>query len=211
MRLRNTQQDPATLNQAAPSRPFRPFLLLPLALAALALVPATSQANSSETNYHPGLPSLESTPEATQNPAPKPKGHSGPSSEAPASSKPKTGSETTEGTPEGEPESGHRDRSGVTPPGKGGNHPPGAGGKQGHGSPQKPAGSERAGAPTKQQVKAGAGVPTPETDGGGSSPVVPILIAVAVLAALSVGAVLYRERKKGNDSDLRPGQAGRQT
>lgn len=31
--------------------------------------------------------------------------------------------------------------------------------------------------------------------GGGSSPVLPILIAVAVLAALSIGAVLYRQRR----------------
>lgn len=31
--------------------------------------------------------------------------------------------------------------------------------------------------------------------GGGSSPVLPILVAVAVLAALSIGAVLYRQRR----------------
>jgi MYXO-CTERM domain-containing protein len=33
------------------------------------------------------------------------------------------------------------------------------------------------------------------TDSGGSSPLVPILIAVAVLAAISVGAVLVRQRR----------------
>lgn len=33
--------------------------------------------------------------------------------------------------------------------------------------------------------------------GGGSSPVVPILIAVVVLAAISIGVVLYRQRKSG--------------
>lgn len=32
---------------------------------------------------------------------------------------------------------------------------------------------------------------------GGSSPVVPILIAVVVLAAISIGVVLYRQRKSG--------------
>ena len=35
--------------------------------------------------------------------------------------------------------------------------------------------------------------------GGGSSPVVPILIAVVVLAAISIGVVLYRQRKSDQD------------
>jgi hypothetical protein len=33
------------------------------------------------------------------------------------------------------------------------------------------------------------------SESGGSSPLVPILIAVAVLAAISVGAVLVRQRR----------------
>lgn len=41
------------------------------------------------------------------------------------------------------------------------------------------------------------------TDTGGSSPLVPILIAVAVLAAISVGAVLYRQRR-GSAGGLSP-------
>jgi len=36
---------------------------------------------------------------------------------------------------------------------------------------------------------------TTSADDGSSSPLVPILIAVAVLAAISVGAVLYRQRR----------------
>lgn len=38
---------------------------------------------------------------------------------------------------------------------------------------------------------------TTSADDGSSSPLVPILIAVAVLAAISVGAVLYRQRRGG--------------
>ena len=33
---------------------------------------------------------------------------------------------------------------------------------------------------------------------GGSSPLVPILIAIAVLAAISIGAVVYRQRRQGS-------------
>ena len=33
---------------------------------------------------------------------------------------------------------------------------------------------------------------------GGSSPLVPILIAIAVLAAISIGVVLYRQRRQGD-------------
>ena len=40
---------------------------------------------------------------------------------------------------------------------------------------------------------------TTSADDDSSSPLVPILIAVAVLAAISIGAVLYRQRR-GNDS-----------
>jgi cobalamin biosynthesis Mg chelatase CobN len=36
-------------------------------------------------------------------------------------------------------------------------------------------------------------------DGGSSSPLVPILIALAVLAAISVGVVLVRQRRQGDD------------
>lgn len=38
---------------------------------------------------------------------------------------------------------------------------------------------------------------SPSSSSGGSSPVVPILIAVVVLAAISIGVVLYRQRKSG--------------
>ena len=38
---------------------------------------------------------------------------------------------------------------------------------------------------------------TTSTNDSSSSPLVPILIAVAVLAAISVGAVLYRQRRGG--------------
>jgi cobalamin biosynthesis Mg chelatase CobN len=48
-----------------------------------------------------------------------------------------------------------------------------------------------------------------ESSGGGSSPVVPILIAVVVLAAISIGVVLYRQKQQsgnGPDGGRKPGQ-----
>ena len=46
-----------------------------------------------------------------------------------------------------------------------------------------------------------------ESSGGSSSPVVPILIAVVVLAAISIGVVLYRQKQSGKGPDGRePGQ-----
>ena len=50
----------------------------------------------------------------------------------------------------------------------------------------------------QEVAPATTGVPvSAESNGGSSSPVVPILIAVVVLAAISIGAVLYRQRKSG--------------
>jgi cytoskeletal protein RodZ len=37
---------------------------------------------------------------------------------------------------------------------------------------------------------------TAQDDGGGSSPLLPILIAIAVLAAISIGAVMLRQRRR---------------
>jgi cobalamin biosynthesis Mg chelatase CobN len=53
-----------------------------------------------------------------------------------------------------------------------------------------------------EKVAVTNGQPTAvKSSGGGSSPVVPILIAVIVLAAISIGVVLYRQRKGGSGSD----------
>ena len=49
----------------------------------------------------------------------------------------------------------------------------------------------------------------PETDSdGGSSPLVPILIAVALLAAASIGYFFYRQRRQGPGSTVSSPKAG---
>jgi hypothetical protein len=76
-----------------------------------------------------------------------------------------------------------RHRSGPPPSSEGGNHPPG----------RKPGVSISVKQPGPTPTKTN----TAESGGGGaSSPVVPILIAVFVLAAISIGIVLYRERRQ---------------
>jgi len=84
---------------------------------------------------------------------------------------------------EGEPEGKHAGPSGGSG-GSGGNKP-GGGGRATIGL-------------ADEQAVGGGGAPKvhdlAQSDGG-SSPVVPILVAVAVLAALSFGAVIYRQRR----------------
>lgn len=57
---------------------------------------------------------------------------------------------------------------------------------------QQPGGSQQG-----QPVRA-------ESSDDSSSPLVPILIAIAVLALISIGAVLYRQRRQGSGSPVSP-------
>jgi cobalamin biosynthesis Mg chelatase CobN len=70
----------------------------------------------------------------------------------------------------------------------------GNGGGTGQGNP---GGSANPGSEAQMQHGGqNAGTPASQTSDGGSSPLVPILIAIAVLAAISVGAVMYRQRRQ---------------
>jgi hypothetical protein len=62
--------------------------------------------------------------------------------------------------------------------------------------------------PSSSHVEHPAGEESsPHDAGGGSSPIVPIAIAVVVLAAISIGVVMYRQRKRSQDR-LGAGHAG---
>lgn len=82
--------------------------------------------------------------------------------------------------------------------GQGGGTPSGQGTQGGGGDGQK---GQNGSQDSAGNINAAESLPlTPaETDDGGSSPLVPILIAVAVLAAISIGYFYYRQRK-GPDS-----------
>jgi hypothetical protein len=45
---------------------------------------------------------------------------------------------------------------------------------------------------------------TSQGDGGGSSPLIPILIAILILAAISLGVVWYRQRRQGGSGPATP-------
>jgi cobalamin biosynthesis Mg chelatase CobN len=60
----------------------------------------------------------------------------------------------------------------------------------------------KAGLGESRQVK--PGVNASSTEDESSSPLVPILIAIAVLAAISIGAFYYRQRRQGAGSSVSP-------
>jgi len=102
---------------------------------------------------------------------------------------------------ESESEEAHKSSGGATSNG-GGKNPPTGGGSEGGNNP-----SRSGGAKSNDGIANGKPVAmsTQSHSGGSSSPVVPILIAIAVLAAISIGVVLYRQRR----SDAGSGPDGR--
>jgi cobalamin biosynthesis Mg chelatase CobN len=178
-----------------------PLLLPVVALAAFALFPTIARAESSSDQvYHLAPPTLESKgPEsAVESEAPyknRPKAPTTP--ETPASATPRAGEGAIEEAPTArgdESGSTERHKQPAVSAGESGNYPSG-----GSGSGSSGASGESPGVTTLTK---------PESSGddgsGGSSPVLPIVIAVVVLAAISIGVVLYRERRRGTgrpDSD----------
>lgn len=75
----------------------------------------------------------------------------------------------------------------------------GGGDGQGAGGPQSAGGDV-----SKAQSLKTTSSPVDASSDDGSSPLVPILIAVAVLAAISIGAYYYRQRRQGPGSTVSP-------
>lgn len=156
-------------------------------------------ANAGETVYETEVPTIESEPGAGGNNPGKSATHHKPSNNAKAE-----GSATKEsgGVGTGEPESGGESSEGHKKEGSSskeeeGKSSTGAGGNGGGGNKSGGAnagGSEGSIGEQKDLGGTQQGKNVAESSGG-SSPVVPILIAVVVLAAISIGVVLYRQRK----------------
>jgi cobalamin biosynthesis Mg chelatase CobN len=196
--------------QGAPRRSARPFFVLPLALALLAFVavPALAQAGENgPAQYEPEPTESFKVPNSTKESTSKSKGSthesSGKSSKEskangnPAASASEAGGTGKKSSSEEEPEEGSEKeaKTGGAATGNGGNKPGG-----GEGAKANKGGGAESGVGGQQEVTGGnIGTPVAHktSSSGGSSPVVPILIAVAVLAAISIGVVLYRQRKSG--------------
>jgi hypothetical protein len=198
--------------QGAPRRQVRSsarsVFLLPLVLALLALVAFPVFAHAGPIPEYEVEPETE-LPGSTTSVKPKEqKGHkTGPETDPAAHG---SGAETeknpeSESEPSSEEEESESSKQGGAPGGSesnGGGKPQG-GGEKPHS--QKPQSESKVG-PSEKVVNNTSAKPASSSDSGsGSSPVVPILIAVAVLAAISIGVVLYRQR--GDDSG--PGGADR--
>jgi hypothetical protein len=165
-----------------------------LLLLAVAWFPAGARAQTASEIVYP-LAGAGAHNEGIETPPPK---TAPPARHHTTKPKPTTGEEApaeTPGapsTPEEESESKEGHPAPATP-GDGGGHPPkGAGHPQEGGTP-KPTSRARDAGPTEPEAKP-IKLVSAESEGGGSSPVVPILIVVAVLAALSIGTVIYRGR-----------------
>jgi hypothetical protein len=164
------------------------FALMSVIALAFAFFPALAQAectSSSCVQYTESIPKVEgenAPAHHQQTPAKASKTGNGGGSE-PGQSNGSPGSQGAEGNGEG----GSSEKGGAVP-----------GGKDNGNGQGRPGGSAKAGA--KNQLhpggQNGSSVPTSKSDGGGSSPLVPILIAIAVLAAISVAVVMIRQRRQ---------------
>jgi cobalamin biosynthesis Mg chelatase CobN len=159
-----------------------------IALLALACFPVFAHAecvSSSCVQYTEAIPNSEGgNPSTPHKHPPIAKAADNGGASAPTE---KGGKSASDGEPNESAENGSSSKEGGVPA-------TGNGGGTGQGSPGGSAnhGSE----PQVQQGGQKAGTPASHSSGGSSSPLVPILIGIAVLAAISVGAVMYRQRRQ---------------
>jgi hypothetical protein len=95
------------------------------------------------------------------------------------------------------PETGHEDEGKQAVGAFGGRGPGGPGSVGSPGRPERTPDSRSVldVGPAKPLPQVGVVRPRPQLGGSGSSPLLPVLIVVAVLAVLSFGAVIYRHRR----------------
>jgi cobalamin biosynthesis Mg chelatase CobN len=157
-----------------------------LALLAFACSPALAQAETVYEEEDRNLPGETKSPSKHKNPDTSESSRKAQASQDPddgGSKQPGETSESNEGASTGNPST-----------------PGGGGGPQGKAGEGAKTGDGASGGHVQAAVPLET---TSATTDDGSSPLVPILIAVAVLAAISVGAVLYRQRR-GSDGGFSP-------
>lgn len=174
-------------------------LLSVLALVAFACLPALAQAectDSSCAQYEVEIPTAEG----------KTKKHN--KSEAqnePTAEASNNGGNSGGESPSGEENSEEAEESkGGAAPGKdnGGGNPGNNNGSPNGGNSNASKGGEAV--QQGEPVQATESGEQASHSSGGSSPLVPILIAIAVLAAISIGAVIYRQRRQGSGGSGSP-------
>jgi cobalamin biosynthesis Mg chelatase CobN len=175
-------------------------LLSVLAVLAIACFPGLAQAeDNSGIQYEsdvPTVPSHESSNIPSKNKSGGTKAPSESESESEAKSSESSGGVATGGSDDS---------------GQGGGTPSGQSNQAGGGDGQKAkndAQNAGAGSINAAQPLATTSDSAGDTSDGGSSPLVPILIAVAVLAAISIGYFYYRQRRQGPGSTVSSPKAG---
>jgi hypothetical protein len=154
-----------------------------LALLAFACAPVAAQADSGEVEYESVLPKADGNgPSQNEQIAEKSDSPKNGGAEAPAS--------------HGSTGSGEGSYMGGTPSSESGG---GATGNEGSGQGKADKGTSP---PAKGGVQQATPLSksSPKSDGGSSSPLVPILIGIFVLAAISIGAVMIRQRRQRDGS-----------
>jgi hypothetical protein len=168
-----------------------------LALLALVLFPVMAHAESSSgATYEVEVPSIESEPSTGNGSGHSATGHN-PRNNAKAegSAANENGGSEGAGAEGGSSEGGHKKEGSSSQEEEGNPSMAGGGGNN-------PSGGAKGGGPEgsigeSQNLGGARPVSHTSNSAGGSSPVVPILIAVVLLAAISIGVVLYRQRKSG--------------
>ncbi len=172
-------------------------LLSVLVLVALACFPVLAHAASEIPQYESEIP----TTKGHQHPPT----HSGnPPGDGESHSDSNGGATASDGGQAGTPGSGSSSGGSSSGPSENaGNNPSTAsGGGNGQGSPGN--GATADGKPgTLSQAKP-ISSDASSSDDGGSSPLVPILIAIAALAAISIGAVVIKQKRQGPGSSISP-------
>ncbi len=156
-----------------------------LALLALACLPVAAHADSSGVEYETGLPKPEGSGQSHKEQVAK-SSDSSKNGGAEAPSNAGSGSDESSYTEESQSSEG------------GGAATAGNDGGSGQGNPGGGASTpEKAGLQPATPIAKSEAAPE---DGGGSSPLVPILIGILVLAAISIAAVMIRQRRQRDGS-----------
>ncbi|HEX6602960.1 MAG TPA: hypothetical protein VF030_09995 [Solirubrobacterales bacterium] len=163
-----------------------------LAVLAMACFPGLAAADNSGIQYGTDEP-VPTVPDDKTNIPTKDSGGTNSSNGSDADA---TGSNAAGGAGSG----GGNDASGTG----GGTHTGQGNQATGGGDGQASNGSKAAGDVGSAQKLATSPSSSAQSSDDGSSPLVPILIAVAVLAAISIGAYYYRQRRQGPGSTVSP-------
>jgi cobalamin biosynthesis Mg chelatase CobN len=169
-------------------------LLSVLALLAFACFPIGASADSSAYEYENAIPSPTGGHGNTATPGGSTGGTAAAGGAAGAAASNATGAGTASGDGAGKASAG---KDGSTGGGKGAGKRDG-----GNGSSTSQPGGQASGSLSNASPLPGE-VASSES-GGGSSPLVPILIVIAILGAISVGVVMLRQRRQQSGSPVSP-------